>query len=62
MPAAPVDDQTDAAVLFLCQFCLQQEANLDSFNEAGPFMIPAELAHWIDDPIHLPQLHAIHQR
>ena len=61
MPAAPVHHQTGAANLFLCQFCLQQDANLNPFNEARPFIIPAEPAHRVDDFIHLPKLHAIHQ-
>ena len=61
MPAAPVHNLTGAAVLFLCQFCLQQDANLDSLDEARSLMIPAEPTHRVDDPIHLPQLHAIHQ-
>lgn len=42
MPAAPVRDQTDAAVLFLCQFCLPQDTNLDSLHKARPFMVSAE--------------------
>ena len=61
MPSVSVHDQTGAAVLFLCQFFLQQNTNLDSFNETRPLVIPAELAYWVDDPIHLPQLHAVHQ-
>ena len=52
MPAAPVRDQTGAAVLFLC---------LNSFDKAKPLVIPAELAHWVDDYVHLPQFHAVHQ-
>ena len=61
MPAAPVRDQTGAAGLFLCQFCLQQNVDLDSLDKSRPLVIPAESAHWVDDLIHLPQLHAVHQ-
>ena len=61
MPAAPAHAQTGAAVLFLCQFCLQQDANLDSLDESRPFVIPAEPTDRIDDPIHIPQLHTVHQ-
>ena len=61
MPAAPVRDQTGAASLFLCQFCLQQNANLDSLNESSPLMIPAKPARRIDNPIYLPRFHAVHQ-
>ena len=49
-----------APILFPNQFCLQQDTNLDSLDEAGSLVIPAEPAHWIDDSIHIPQLHPVH--
>ena len=44
MPAVPVRDHAGAAVLFLCQFCLQQDANPDAFHESCVFMVTVVLA------------------
>lgn len=61
MPAAPVHNQAGAAVLFLCQFCLQQNTNLDSFVESGLLVISTEPTYWVDNPIHIPPFHDVHQ-
>lgn len=37
------------------------DADLAFLDESRPFEIPAEPAYWIDDPIHLPQFHTVHQ-
>jgi len=44
MPAAPVHNQTGAAFLFLYQFCLLQDAILDSLDKASQLVIPAKAA------------------
>ena len=60
MLAAPVHDQTGAAVLFLCQSYLQQNANLDSLDEARPLVTTKDPTYRIDDLIHLSQRHAVY--
>ena len=44
MTAAPVHDQAGAAFLFLYQFCLLQNAILDSLDKASQLVIPAKAA------------------
>ena len=43
------------------QLIVQPNPDSDSVDKAGSLVIPAELAYWEDDPIHLPQFHTVHQ-
>lgn len=43
------------------QYLRQPDADLHAVDEAVAFVVTAESADWIDDPIHLPQRHTIHQ-
>ena len=36
------------------------DSHLDALYKPSPFMIPAEGADGVDDPVHLAQLHAVH--
>ena len=47
-------------LLFLELLC-QPDADLHTVDEAGAFVVTAEGADWIDDSVHLPQWHAVHQ-
>ena len=47
-------------LLFLELLC-QPDADLHTVDEAGAFVVTAEGADRIDDLIHLPERHAVHQ-
>ena len=45
----------------LFQFLCQSDTDLYTVDKAGAFVVTAEGADWIDNLIHLPERHAIHQ-
>ena len=46
--------------LRLLQLLRKQKAEFDTLDKPSPLMIPAKRTDRINDPIHLPQIHAVH--
>lgn len=46
--------------IFCRQFLRQADSYLNPLYEPSPFVVTAEGADRVDDPVHLAQLHAVH--